>query len=172
MMATDRSGGNRSGFLDGHVATGFDPPVPVIGDLQVGEAHVTTAFRALAGLRLSDGVVNMPAAEAADLARWLLRVEQSHEKRPLRRSRGATAEHGLGFDRFRSGLGIAVLPRFGETCDGVLANDSSAVFHLEIRAAATTLGRDHQSGLYLSVPTFRASHLDAMALGLIGHGWE
>jgi hypothetical protein len=41
---------------------------------------------------------------------------------------------------------------------------------LEIGAAGPALRGNHERGLKLHFPAFRASYLDAMALGLIGHG--
>jgi hypothetical protein len=45
-----------------------------------------------------------------------------------------------------------------------------AITDLEVGAAGTAEGGNHQCGLELVVAALRADDLDAMALGLIGHG--
>jgi hypothetical protein len=52
----------------------------------------------------------------------------------------------------------------------VLPDYTFACEDFEIRTTSPTLCRDHECGLELQFPAFRAGKLDAMALGLIGHG--
>jgi hypothetical protein len=52
----------------------------------------------------------------------------------------------------------------------VFPNDTFAFADLEIGAAGPALRGNHECGLELQFPALRASYLDAMALGLIGHG--
>jgi hypothetical protein len=72
--------------------------------------------------------------------------------------------------RWWLGFRIGILAWHGEPGNRVFPNDTFAFADLEIGAAGPALRGDHQCGLELQFPAFRASYLDAMALGLIGHG--
>ena len=172
VMAAEGDAGDDAGFLDHDVAAGLDAAVPMLVDLVVEQADVAAAFRALAGLCVPDGGVGIAATEAGDFPRWLGGVEKPHQE-GLRclHDRAATEERrGLGRFGKRLGLRIGILTRDGEAGDWVLADDSLAVADLEIGAARPALRGNHECGLGLHFSAFRASYLDAMALGLIGHG--
>ena len=172
MVAANRGTRDRAGFLDDHIAAGFDPAVPGLGDLVIQQANITTALRALAGLRFTNRGELMPAIETSDLPGWFHRVKQAHQEGPVRWSRRAETAHHRGFWRWRCGfgIGIGIVAGRGQTRHGKRSHHTFAFAHLEVRPTSTALRGNHECGFGLQLPAFRACHFDAMALGLIGHG--
>jgi hypothetical protein len=72
--------------------------------------------------------------------------------------------------RWRLRLRVGILARHGEPGDRVCSHDPFAFPDLEVGATSPALRRNYECGLQLDFPALRAGDLDAMALGLIGHG--
>lgn len=81
VVAAERDSGDHSGFLDGYVAASLNQAVPVTCDIIIQQTNITTAFRALAGLRLGDRGKRMTAIEATDVTGWPKRIDQALEER-------------------------------------------------------------------------------------------
>ena len=92
VVAAQGGAGDDAGFLNDHIATGFDAAVPASGDFVIYQTNVTTTFRALAGLGFGDGGECISAFETANRPRWFGGVDQSHEERSGRRLDGAGTE--------------------------------------------------------------------------------
>lgn len=169
VVAAERDSCDHSGFLDDYVAASLDQAVPVTCDLIIQQTNIATAFRALTGLRLGDRGKRMTAIEATDVTGWPERIDQALEERTWWRFNRTDAQkkwRPLGRDLR---LGVLIFALSGEPCHGLSPCNAFAFPDLEIGTAGTALGGNHECGLDLLVPAFRACHLDAMALGLIGH---
>lgn len=174
VMTLECDAGDAACFLDDDIAASLNASVPDFRDLVIKQADVAAAFRALAGLRFGDGFVAVAAVETGDVARWLDGIEQPHEKGSRRRRGSASADVGLDFLSGGAGLwlGIGVFARRGEAGDGTYSDHAFAVADLEIRSTATALSGDHERGFGLDLATLGASHLDAMAVEVIGHDFS
>ena len=79
MVAAQRDSGDRTGFLDDHIATGLDPAVPWAGDVVIEQADVATTLRTLTGLRFGHRGERMTAIETGDFPGRFRGVEQAHQ---------------------------------------------------------------------------------------------
>ena len=172
MVAAERGTRNDPGFLDDHIATGFDAAVPVLINFVIQQTDVAAALRALAGLGRGDCAVGVTATKASDVTRWLDRVEEPHQERLRWRHNWSAAKHWLEPRSFSGGVGIRIriLARNRQARHRTIPNHTLAGANLEIGTTRPALRGNHERGLGLGLPALRASYLDAMALGLIGHG--
>ena len=138
----------------------------------IQEADVAAALRALAGLGLGNRLVGMAAGETAYFARWFGRIEEPHQERARRLDRRPSPQKRLAVNRLRRRfrLRIRILAGFCKARDWSVPYNSLALADLKVGTAGPALGRDDKCGFDLDVPAFGARHIDAMALGLIGHG--
>lgn len=171
MVAAHGDATERSSFANDHIAARFNAGVGMLDDLVVGQADVAAAFRALARLGFRDGIEGLVAAETNDFARWFRGLKQAHPPRTRWWCAGAEALRNLRLDGLcRRGLWLATEAGLGEPRDRNGASDAFAILDLEIASANAALSGNHQCWFRLQVSAFWASHLDAMALELIGHG--
>ena len=169
VMAAERGTYDYAGFLDRHIAAGLDQAVPVTSDIIIQQTNIAAAFRALAGLRLGDGGEGVTAIEATNITGRPERIDQALEERARWRIDRADAQQKRRPLGGEFGLGVRILARGGKPRHWLGTDNSPTLADLEIRPTGTALGGNHECGFDLLVPAFRACHLDAMALGLIGH---
>ena len=169
-MTPHSGAGDGTLFLDMHIAACFDAAVPRLVDLVIDETDIGAALRALAGLGFTDRFELVIATEALHLAWWFLRLQKALEERTGRRRCWSGSQQ-----RFRGLLGwwqiqFPIFADLRKTGDWLIARKALAVHDAEIATTVSTLGGNYQCRFLLFVSTFRTSHLDAMAHGLIGHG--
>ena len=169
MVATQRGSSDRTGFLDHHIAAGLDPAIPWLGDLVIEQTDVAATLRTLAGLRFANRGEGMVAIEANDLPRGFHGVKQAHQKRPGGRGGWAETAYNRRLRRQWRGFRIGVVAGGCQTCHRQFSHHAFAVPHLKVRQTSTALCGNHECGFELLLSAFRACHLNAMALGLIGH---